>query len=207
MKYLAILGASGHGKVVADLAELCGFDVVFFDDAYPEKNRIEHYNVEGDFADLLIAKTKYKKAIVAIGNNEIRMSLSKQLSRAGFVLPILIHPTSVISKYAKIASGSVVFANSVINAFAKIGENCIINTGAIVEHDCDLGDSIHLSPNVALGGGTTVGDYSWIGIGAVTCQLIQIGKNSIIGANSTVIHNIPDNVTAIGSPAVVKDSS
>ena len=32
MPKLAILGASGHGKVVADIAELNGYDVVFFDD-------------------------------------------------------------------------------------------------------------------------------------------------------------------------------
>ena len=205
-KKLAIVGASGHGKVVADLAELCGYDVVFFDDAYPEKQKIEHYNIEGSFTDLLKSQHKYSKAIVAIGNNKIRLNLSKQLSHNGFALPSLIHPASIVSKYAKVADGSVVFAGSVINAFAQVGENCIINTGAVVEHDCVLGNAVHLSPNVALAGATIIGDSAWIGIGAVTCQLIEIGKNSIVGANSTVINNIPADVTAFGSPAVVKTS-
>ena len=206
MTKLAVMGSSGHGKVVADLAELCGYEVVFFDDAYPEKQKIEHYNIEGTFSDLLKSQHIYPKAIIAIGNNKIRKGLSQVLIHNSFILPSLIHPSSVVSNYAKIESGSVIFAGSVINAFAQVGNNCIINTGAIVEHDCVLGNGAHLSPNVALGGGSILGDCAWLGIGTVTCQLIQIGENSIIGANSTVINNIPADVTAFGTPAVVKTS-
>ena len=37
MNCLAILGASGHGKVVAEIAELQGWKkIVFFDDAFPK---------------------------------------------------------------------------------------------------------------------------------------------------------------------------
>ena len=203
MKKIAIVGASGHGKVVADLAELCGFEVTFFDDAYPQRQNVTHWTVAGSFADLLNQQQKYSCAIVAIGNNPIRMKLSKQLSEKGFTLPTLVHPKAVISQYASINNGSVVFAYVVVNAFAQIGSNCIINTAAVVEHDCVLGDGVHLSPNVALAGGTVVGDYCWLGIGTVTLQLARVGNNSIVGANSTVIKDIPADVTAIGSPAKV----
>lgn len=205
MEKIAIVGASGHGKVVADLAEICGFDVVFFDDAFSTKTKLEGWEINGSFADLLNQSDKYTNAIVAIGDNEIRARLSNILVSNDFILPALIHPNAVISKYADIASGTVVFANAVINTFAKIGENCIINTGTIVEHDCILGNAVHLSPRVALGGGTVIDSLSWIGIGSVTRQLVHIGSNSIIGANSTVLYNIPKNVTAFGSPAVVKE--
>jgi len=203
MKILAIFGASGHGKVVADLAECLGYNVVFFDDAYPERKNIEHWSVIGSFDDLLRSQKKYINTVVAIGNNEIRFQFYNQLEQAGFILPFLIHPTAVVSKYAIISSGTVVFANTVINAFAQIGGNCIINTGAIVEHDCMVGNTVHLSPNVSLAGGTIVGDFSWLGIGSVTRQLVTIGNNSIVGANSTVISNIPSNVVALGTPAAV----
>ena len=135
MKKIAIVGASGHGKVVADLAELCGFEVAFFDDAYPEKKSIEHWPVLGDFKDLLKTNDVLKNAIVAVGNNNIRTKLSKHLIENGFHLPVLIHPKATISKYAKIDLGSVVFANAVINAFAKIGRYSIINSSATVEHE------------------------------------------------------------------------
>lgn len=204
MKKIAIMGASGHGKVVADLAELCGFEVVFFDDAFPEKNCLEHWPIKGRFSDLLKLQFEFEYAIVAIGNNQIRINLGKRLIDSGFEPPVLIHPSAVISRYAKIAPGTVVFANSVINSFASIGKDCIINTAVIVEHDCILGDGIHLSPNVSLAGGTVIHDLAWIGIGSVTRQLIQIGKNSTIGANSTVIKDVPAGTTVFGSPADVK---
>ena len=203
MQRLAIVGASGHGKVVADLAELLGYDVTFFDDAYPKKENIEHWPVIGTFDELRKNKNDYKNAVVAIGNNSIRAQISHQLIEVDFNLPLLIHPSAVVSKYAKISSGSVIFASAVVHAFAQVGRSCIINTGAVVEHDCVVGDSVHLSPNVALAGGTKIGELSWLGVGSVTKQLVEIGCNSIVGANSTVISNIPSNVIAVGTPAVI----
>lgn len=204
MKTLAIIGASGHGKVLADMAELLGYNVTFFDDAYPNKLANEHWPIAGNLTVLLKNPNLYECVVVAIGNNQMRNTLCIKLINDGFKLPTLIHPTSVISKYAKIADGSVFLANSVVNAFAQIGRNCIINTGAIIEHDCVIGEAVHVSPNVALAGGTKVGDLSWLGIGSLTKQLVEIGENTIIGANTTVINNIPSNVMAVGTPAVIK---
>lgn len=203
MKTLAIVGASGHGKVVADIAELIGYKVTFFDDAYPKIKSNEHWPIVGNFERLLECNNLYDFAIVAVGNNGVRNALCGKLRNKGFRIPILIHPSSVISKYAQIFDGSVIFANSVVNAFAQIGCNCIINTSAVIEHDCIVGEAVHLSPNVSLAGGTKVGDLSWLGVGTVTKQLIEIGENTIIGANSTVLSNIPSNVVAIGTPAVI----
>ncbi len=203
MKTLAIVGASGHGKVVADLAELIGYKVTFFDDAYPKKTTNEHWLIAGTLADLLEKTNLYDYVIVAVGNNLVRNTIYLKLVNDGYKIPTLIHPSSVVSRYAKLSAGTVVFSHAVVNAFAQVGLNCIINTGAIIEHDCILGDAVHISPNVALAGGTKIGDFAWLGLGSVTKQLIEIGENTIIGANSTVISNIPSNVIAVGSPAVI----
>ena len=204
-KQLAIVGASGHGKVIADIAEQLGFIVKFYDDAYPSKTHIEHWPIHGTCADLIALNTTNATPIdvvVAIGSNEIRQQKIKLLQQNNFNLITLIHPSAVISQYAAIAAGTVVFASAVINAFAKVGVGCIINTGAVVEHDCIIDDFAHICPNVALAGGVIVGSKSWVGIGSQVKQLVSIGNNCLIGAGSTVLKNIPDNVTAFGSPAV-----
>jgi sugar O-acyltransferase (sialic acid O-acetyltransferase NeuD family) len=205
-KELAIVGASGHGKVVADIAEQLGFIVKFYDDAYPNKTHIEHWPIYGSCADLIALNKAGNKrninAIVAIGNNQIRQQKIELLKQNSFNLITLIHPTAVISQYASIAQGSVVFAGTIINAFANIGVGCIVNTSAIIEHDCTIGDFTHICPNVALAGGVSVGSKSWVGIGSQVRQLITIGDNCLIGAGSTVVKNIPNNVTVLGSPAV-----
>ena len=208
-KFLAIVGASGHGKVVADIAEQLGYSVNFYDDAYPSKTHIEHWTIKGTCADLVALKNTDNpldtscNVIVAIGNNDIRAQKIQLLKQHNFNLISLIHPSAVISKYANIGSGTVVFACAIINAFANVGVGCIINTGSIVEHDCKLDDFVHICPNSVLAGGVTVGEKSWVGIGSQVKQLVTIGNNCLIGAGSTVIKNIPDNVTAFGSPAVV----
>ena len=207
IKELAIVGASGHGKVIADIAEQLGYTVNFYDDAYPSKTQIEHWPIHGTCADLIALNNKNatlsNDLVVAIGNNEIRQQKIQLLQQSGFNLITLIHLRAIISQYAEIAPGTVIFAGAVINAFAKVGFGCIINTAAVIEHDSIIGDFTHICPNVALAGGVAVGRKSWVGIGSQVKQLITIGDNCVIGAGSTVVKNIPDNVTAFGSPAVV----
>jgi sugar O-acyltransferase (sialic acid O-acetyltransferase NeuD family) len=202
VKRLALLGASGHGKVVADMAELCGWDeIVFFDDAWPDLRRNGHWDVVGDSEHLLTRLTEFQGIFVAIGNNSTRFEKLNWLKKHNASLVTLVHPSSVISRYATIAQGSVVMAGVVVNADARIGEGAILNTGCSIDHDCVLGNCVHMSPGAQLAGGVKVGDFSWVGIGAAVRQLITIGENSVVGAGAAVVKDVPDGVTVVGVPA------
>ncbi|MGR5452166.1 acetyltransferase [Vibrio sp. PNB22_3_1] len=202
MKRCAILGASGHGKVVAEIAELNGYQhIEFYDDRWPSLTSVEHWNVCGDTAALLATASKYDVAVVAIGHNETRCAKQRELSAAGACFKVLTHPRAVISKYANIHAGTVVMANAVVNPFSQVGASCIINTASTIDHDCKLADGVHISPGVNLAGGVEVRENSWIGIGSQIKQLVVIGRNVTVGAGSTVIGDIPDCQTVVGSPA------
>ena len=204
MKRLAVLGASGHGKVVADIAECCGWEeVVFFDDALPQKTMLEGWPVVGNTQAFISSMNDYDGCIVAIGNNITRLDKTRYLISSGAPIISLIHPTSVVSKYSSIELGSVVMANAVINAFSKIGLACIVNTSATIDHDCELMDGVHVSPGANLAGSVKVNECAWIGIGTSVNQCLSIGKNVIIGAGSALINDIPDNVVAVGIPSKV----
>lgn len=202
---LAILGASGHGKVLADIAELTGWErIVFFDDAWPEKTNNGVWQVVGDTQKLLNNLSDYDGVIVGIGSNKIRYKKLQQLNNAGAKVITLVHPSATVSRYTKIGLGSVIVAGAVINPDCVIGSGAIINTCSSVGHDCTLGEAVHICPGARLAGGTIAGDRAWIGVGSSIRQLVKIGADSVIAAGSAVVTDVPENVTVMGVPARIK---
>jgi len=205
---LAVIGSSGHGKVVAELAEELGFEVTFFDDAYPDKKNIEHWPVRGTSLDFLADNDLYCGAVVAIGNAETRESIISQLHESNVCTPTLQHASAAVSQYATIGDGCVIMAGAVINAFSSIDKGCIINSNAVVEHDCRLESFVHICPNAAVAGGTIIGKRTWVGIGSNIRQMLTIGTDVLIGAGSVVVNDIPTGITVVGVPAkAIKDKN
>ena len=207
-KRLAIIGASGHGKVVAEIAEVIGYEVSFFDDAFPDKMTVEHWPVRGTFLDFLADSDLYCGAVVGIGNAKVREFMLSKLHESDILTPIIQHPSAIVSTYASIGDGSVIMPGAVINAFTSIGIGCIVNSNAVIEHDCKLECFVHVCPNAAVAGGTTIGKRTWLGIGANVRQMITIGADVLIGAGSAVVNDISKGVTVVGVPAkAIKDKN
>jgi sugar O-acyltransferase (sialic acid O-acetyltransferase NeuD family) len=202
MRKLAILGASGHGRVVADTALQSGWNqVVFFDDAFPNITVNSDWVVAGNTKDLIHAFGDFAGVAVAIGNNRIRLNKVQQLLDAGLTLPILIHPQTYIARNVEIEVGTVIFAGAIVQPGCVIGLGSIVNTGAMVDHDCSLAAGVHVCPGVHLAGGVRVGECSWIGIGSVAKQYLTIGDDVTVGAGAVCISDIPNRVTVVGNPA------
>lgn len=201
-KRLAILGASGHGKVVAEIALDCGWrDIAFYDDAWPELSTNGSYEVVGDTASLVRQVRDFDGVHVAIGNNRVRLEKYEYLRLQGAEFPILVHPRAVVSQSSSLGYGSVVMAGAVVNADTTISRACILNTGSSVDHDCIVGEGVHVSPGVNIAGGVILGNCSWIGIGAAVVQCTSIGSDVIVGAGSVVLNDIADGMCVVGVPA------
>lgn len=198
---LALLGASGHGKVIADAALLSGWQVTFFDDAWPAVHWNGHWAVEGHTAALLARLAEFDGVIVAIGNCKIRWERQQLLHAAGARIATVIHPAATVSAYARIGAGSVVMAGAVVNVDSVLGDACIVNTGATVDHDCQLASGVHISPGAHLSGNVQVGDCSWVGVGAAVRQGVVIGAHATVGAGAVVVGPVAAGLTVVGSPA------
>lgn len=202
-----VLGASGHAKVVMDTIEKSeGFFVSGLVDDNPalQGALIYGYQVIGDRQTLLEQRFKLSGAacIVAIGDNHIRTEVAAWLEANGFSLGVAIfHPSAQVARGVFVGSGSIVMAGALINSDARIGKNVIVNTGSIVEHDCVIGDGAHVAPGVTMCGGIVVGARTLIGAGAVLHPNVHIGKDVIIGAGATVVCDVPDGLTVVGTPA------
>ena len=203
MKKLLVIGAGGHGKVVADTAQACGTwqSIGLLDDRFPELRQAGAWKVVGTGRDWQAYLPDDVDLLVGIGDNQTRLRLQTELVAAGYTLPVLVHPHAWVSPDAQVEAGTVIFAGGVVNAGALIGEAAIINTAATVDHDCSVGAGVHLSPGVHLGGNVTVGRCSWLGIGAVVRHGLKIGAEVMVGAGAAVVAELPDGVTAVGVPA------
>lgn len=200
MTSLAILGAGGHGRVVADCAECLDYGpITFFDDRTDSPPG--PWPIAGDREALLSRLAEFDAFVVAVGANAARLYLHRALVAASGRPATLVHPGATVSRHARIGTGSVVFAGCVVNIGAVVGEACILNTGCSVDHDGRLADGVHVSPGAHLAGGVSVGEASWIGIGAAVREGVSIGRNVTVGAGAVVIRPVSDAVMVVGNPA------
>ena len=195
-KKLVIIGASGHGKVIADIAKKNGYhEIVFLDDdenihecgGYPVIGR--SHEVETINADI----------IVGIGNASIRKKIQQSIPARK--MATLIHPSAVVAEDVIIGVGTVIMAGAVVNSGARIGTGCIINTCASVDHDCNVRDYAHIAVGSHLCGTVSVGDETWIGAGAIVSNNISICSEVMIGAGAVVVKDIDDAGIYLGIPA------
>ncbi|MBN8671021.1 MAG: acetyltransferase [Chitinophagales bacterium] len=198
---MILFGASGHGKVIADILELNGIDDITIWDDNATAPVWDYETYKPDAASLAD-----EPIIISIGSNEARKKVVERLpSDANYI--VAIHPQAVLARTVSIDNGTVIMGGVVINPDTTIGKHCIINTNASVDHDCKIGDYVHISPNVALCGNISIGEGTHIGAGTVVIPGKKIGKWCVIGAGSVIIEDVPDYATVVGNPGrVIKTS-
>lgn len=197
MKRLAIIGAGGHGRVVAESAAAAGWEAVFYDDHLT--GLVDGWPVGGKADDALA--TRCDGTIVAIGNNRLRLDWIERLRAAGVTLATIIHPSAVVSRSAALGEGTFLAPGAIVGTGAVLGAGCIVNTAASVDHDCSLAEAVHLSPGVHLSGEVTIGTASWLGTGSSVRNRIRIGRDVVVGVGGVVVRDVDDGRTVIGVPA------
>jgi serine O-acetyltransferase len=85
------------------------------------------------------------------------------------------------------------FGGIIVSGYARFGDDCRIRSGVVI-------GLRHVEEKCA----PTIGNNVDIGAGAKLLGPIHIGDNSVIGANSVVICDVPANSVAVGVPAIVK---
>lgn len=196
-KKVVIIGAGGHGRVVADIAEACGDIVIgFLDDSNTTNNKV---NIIGKSAEAEKFCDGETELFVAIGNCKVREKIMKSLPNAKWYTAI--HPSAVISPSAVIGEGTCIMPNAVVNNSAVVGKGVIVNTCASVDHDDVIGDFVHIACGVHIAGTVTVGNGTWIGIGSTISNNVSVGSNLMIGAGTVVVKDITEEGTYVGVPA------
>jgi sugar O-acyltransferase (sialic acid O-acetyltransferase NeuD family) len=203
-----IIGAGGHGRVVVDILRAGGqFQPAGFIDSTPSLagTTVAGLPVFGGANQLSKVRQQHKlrHAIVAIGDNRVRLRYAALLKEQGFELINAIHPTASIAATASLGRNIVIAAQVAVCNEATIGDSCILNTGCVVDHECELGKAVHVCPGTNVAGRVRVGACAWLGIGCTIIQCLSIGQHAIVGAGTVVIRDVPDFATVVGVPARV----
>jgi len=118
-----------------------------------------------------------------------------------------IHPSALILAGARIGEGVWINAGAIIGYKAEIGSGAIINTGAQIDHHNVLEECCQVDPGVVTAGNVVLRECCHIHTGATLINRVEIGANSIVGAGTVVLKNVPANSTAVGVPAEVIKSA
>lgn len=208
MTRLLILGAGGHARVLAETALAQGnfSQITFLDDFFASRDRCIDLPVIGtlDLVNRFETLKSFPYAIVGIGDIVTRLHWLRFITGIGYQVPVIVHPTAWVSPSASLGGGSVVFAHSCLQANAHAGLGVILNTGSSVDHDSLVADGSHICPGAHIAGDVRIGSRCLIGTGASIKPQVTIGNDVTVGAGASVVHDLPDGVTAVGVPALVR---
>jgi sugar O-acyltransferase (sialic acid O-acetyltransferase NeuD family) len=200
---IIIVGAGGHGQVVADILATagrrgCDVQVLGFvdDRALAPFGGLPLLGPVRQLSDI-----DYDAVVVAVGDNAARGRLMKGLQDQGARFVTARHPTAIVSDDVVIGDGSMICAGAIVITGSRIGAGTIVNTGSTLDHHAQVGDCVHVAPGVHVGGEVRIGAGSLIGIGATVLPRVSIGERAIVGAGAVVIRDVPADATVVGNPA------
>jgi sugar O-acyltransferase (sialic acid O-acetyltransferase NeuD family) len=209
MDKVVIVGASEHGKVVADVIEREGkYAILGWIDSYkPAGGEFFGYPMLGA-EDTLLDLWRQREIVgglVAIGDNWTRGRVVEKLLALApdFDFVTAVHPSAQIARGVRVGAGTVLMAGVVVNSDSRVGAHCILNTRSALDHDCVMDDFSSLAPGVTTGGVVRIGAYSAVSLGANIIHGKNIGAHTVIGAGALVRTDIPDHCVAYGVPARV----
>jgi sugar O-acyltransferase (sialic acid O-acetyltransferase NeuD family) len=196
---LVILGAGGHGRVVADAALAAGgWARVVATDRNPARcvgellPNVQLLPLEEAFA------LPGAAVHVAIGSAEAR---EREAGAVRTRLATIVHPRACVSPFAVLEPGCFVAAQAVVAPRARLGAGVIVNHGAVVDHDVQVGAFSHVAPLAALGGEASVGRGVLVGAGAAVLPQRRLGDGVVLGAGAVARADIADAGTYAGVPA------
>ncbi|OKZ12076.1 MAG: transferase [Bacteroides oleiciplenus] len=205
MKDIYILGVGCNTVVYIDLVESCGYRVVGLYH-YEEGRTGEIYfghKIIGSNEELFSLDLSGKQFAISVGDNKIRSSLYNKILYKGGVVPTIIHPSAIVSKYAQLGSGIVVHANSVVSPDVIIGDDSIVSSNDLITHGSRMGKHCFVASNVVLGANVHMCDYAFVGSGAtiISSKVSYIGRGAIVGAGAVVTKNVEADACVAGNPA------
>lgn len=196
---VAVIGAGGHGTVVASTLQAAGHEVVGFYADVPSiwGTEVLGIPVVGPISELSSAHCSH--AIIGIGDNMARKRIAQEVDIDWITV---VHPFAWVHQDVPLGAGTIVCAGSIVQPDAMIGEHVILNTKASVDHHCRVGDYAHIAV-AHLAGRASIDEGVFMALGCTVLPKLHVGAWATVGAGAVVTKNVAPHTTVVGVPAKV----
>jgi len=200
-----IFGAGSAGREILQLIydindQLPAWEVLGYVDNDPEligqkKDGYLVYKHE----DLPVSKNYY--GICGVMDPKLRRKIvSEEIEPKGYMLPTLIHPTTIKSSDFIAGPGSMIFLGVNISYSVKLEKCVLVTINAVLGHHLRVGDYTSIMTSATINGSCSIGEGCFIGCGAMLHQGVKVGKESLVGMGTIVTEDIPDKTSVIDYP-------
>lgn len=207
-----VIGGKGGALVVGEQiydAQIKGMDVEFLGFSFDDPDFGSEINSFPVVSKTTEVYKKYKayedvKFIFQLYRPDLMNDRIKLLNSYGIPLErfyTFIHPSSLVSRSAKIGFGCSIMANCVINANVEIGNHCTIHSNSLIGHDTTLGEYNFIAAHNVIGSNNNFGEGNFIGLNSTFNNYLEIGNYCFVGMASNVVKGISSTEKVFGNPA------
>ena len=211
MNKIIIIGGYGNGTVAQSTIEDINlkspqFEILgFLNDKETEK--INGYPILGKIDKRIIKKylqfndVYFYYSLISLKLNYNYLNKLYDIKIPLHKLPTLIHPTAVVSKYAKIGKGCLISPFVSIGPNVEIGNHVQIYAQSLIGHGAIIDNFAYIANNACIGADVHLQEGAYVGTNATTIEFITIGKWSVVGMGSVVLKSVPNFTKTVGNPA------
>ncbi|MBO1769117.1 acetyltransferase [Agrococcus sp. TF02-05] len=196
---LLLVGASGLAReVIGTGVAVAG---ILDDDAALHGTLVGGVPVLGS-TDAALGRNE--RLLVCVGPSRSRRDVVARLRALGVErdrFATIVAPSAIVGRSSTVGRGSILLDGVVVTADARIGDHVVIMPNCTVTHDDVLEDFATLAAGVALGGGVTIGEASYVGMNATVRQGVRVGAEATVGMAAAVVRDVPGGQTWAGVPA------
>ena len=205
MKKIILVGAGGFGREllwwIKDINKVeKKWEIAGFIDDNP--NALDGY--ECDYKIIGSIKDWQPKEdeefALAFGSPSLKRKIVEIMKNKGAKFATIIHPTAMLSEFAKVGEGLIMFPYSKISCNTTIGDFVTL-LATPIGHDTLVGDYTVISGGCNIVRNVRIGKDVFLAAGVCIAQDIQIGDGAYLGLGSVVLKDVPDGSTVFGNPA------